>query len=162
MASLLALHERGVDDDSRFPGSAGENRPDYLLCGLLRDRLAAVRTVGNCDGSVEDSEVVVYLGHGSDDGARVAACRSLLDGDRRGKTLDLLDVGLLHAVEELPRVGGERLDVAALPFRVESVEGKRRLAASRKPRNNSERVAGNRYVDPPQVVNPSILDYYVH
>ena len=39
-----------------------------------------------------------------------------------------VDVGLLHPLEELPRVGRQRLDVAALPLGVDRVEGERRLA----------------------------------
>ena len=46
------------------------------------------------------------------------------------EALDGVDVGLAHLLEELPRVGGERLDVAALPLGVDGVEGERRLAAS--------------------------------
>ena len=40
----------------------------------------------------------------------------------------MLDVRLLHHLEELARVGGQALDVAALPFRVDGVEGEARLA----------------------------------
>ena len=54
----------------------------------------------------------------------------LADGDRRADAVDAIDVGLLHPLEELPRVGRERLDVAALPFRVDGVEGERGLARS--------------------------------
>ena len=40
----------------------------------------------------------------------------------------MLDVGLLHHLEELARVGGQALDVAALALRVDGVEGEARLA----------------------------------
>ena len=43
----------------------------------------------------------------------------------------MLDVGLLHHLEELPRIGGQALDVAALSFGVDGVEGEARLARSR-------------------------------
>ena len=40
----------------------------------------------------------------------------------------MLDVRLLHHLEELARVGGQALDVAALAFGVDGVEGEARLA----------------------------------
>jgi hypothetical protein len=49
----------------------------------------------------------------------------LLDGDGGRDPLDVVDGGLVHAVEELPDVGRKRLDVAALAFCVECVEGER-------------------------------------
>ena len=44
----------------------------------------------------------------------------------------MLDVRLLHHLEELPRVGAEGLDVAALPFGVDRVE--REATICRNPR----------------------------
>ena len=38
--------------------------------------------------------------------------------------------GLLDALEELPRVGGEGFDVAALAFGVDGVKGKRAFAGA--------------------------------
>jgi len=46
----------------------------------------------------------------------------LFDGDRRRKSFDHVDFGALHLVEKLPRIGGERLDVAALPFSINGVK----------------------------------------
>ena len=40
----------------------------------------------------------------------------------------MVDVGLFHQPKELARVGREALHVPALPFGVNRVEGKRRLA----------------------------------
>ena len=60
---------------------------------------------------------------GGDDGARVGARRALLDGDRRRETVDLIDIRFLHLFEELAGVGRETLDVAALPFGVDGIEG---------------------------------------
>ena len=45
-----------------------------------------------------------------------------------GMPVDAVHLRLVHAIEELPRVGGERLDVAALAFGVDGVEGERGLA----------------------------------
>ena len=140
VAALLALHDRRIEDDLYIRPAIGiggkgfrtfpffQYRVDDLLGGLARHLAAALRAVRHGGGAVEDAEVVVDFRHCSDDGARVAARRVLLDGNRRGQSLDLLHVGLLHPVEELPRIGRERLYVAALAFGVEGVERKRRLS----------------------------------
>jgi hypothetical protein len=53
------------------------------------------------------------------------------DRDRGRNAFDRVHLRLVHAVEELPRVGRERLDVAPLPLRVERVEHQRGLARAR-------------------------------
>ena len=40
----------------------------------------------------------------------------------------MLDIGLLHQLEELARIGAERLDVAPLPLGIDGVEGEAGLA----------------------------------
>ena len=76
----------------------------------------------------EQLQVVVELGHRADGRARGAHRVGLVDGDRRRDALDAVDLRLVHAVEELARVGREGLDVAALALGVERVEHERGLA----------------------------------
>ena len=54
-----------------------------------------------------------------------------------------VDVGLLHPLEELARVRRQRLDVAALPFGVDRVEGERRLARAADAGHDDERAGGS-------------------
>ncbi len=68
------------------------------------------------------------LRHRADRAARVAGVALLLDGNRRGEPVDLLDFGFGHLFDELARVGGHRLDVAALPFGIDGLESKGGLA----------------------------------
>ena len=91
----------------------------------------------------QHAEVVVDLGDGADRRARVLRRRLLLDGDGGREPLDRVDVGLLHLLEELARVGGERLDVAPLALGVDRVEGERGLARPGQPGDDDELVAGN-------------------
>ena len=100
---------------------------------LAGDRTSADRTVRLADARVEQAQVVVDLGDGADGGARVARRRLLVDGDGRREAVDRVDVGLLHHLEELARVGGERLDVAPLPLGVDRVEREARLARAGEP-----------------------------
>ena len=106
----------------------GQHLVDDLLRGLARDPLPAHRAVRCASAGVEQTQVVVDLGDGADGGARVAIGGLLVDGYRRGKALDEVDVGLIHLAEELPGVGTEGLDVAALALGEDGVEGQGGLA----------------------------------
>ena len=87
------------------------------------------------DPRIEHPQVVGDLGDRADGRARVRPRGLLLDRDRRGQAADRVVAGLLHLAQELPRVGGQGLHVAPLPFRVEGVEGERRLAGTRRLRS---------------------------
>ena len=91
-------------------------------------RQVVVGAIGRAGAREQQPQVVVDLGHRADGRARVVAGGLLLDGDRRRQALDQVDVGLLHQLQELARVGGERLDVAPLALGVEGVEGERGLS----------------------------------
>ena len=119
---------------------------------LRLDRQTGRRRVGNADARPQQAHVVVDFGDGRDGGARVFRGRLLLDRDCRGKPVDLVDVGLLHHLEELARVGRERLDIAALPLGVDRVEGERRLARAREAGEDDQLVARDREVDVLEVV----------
>ena len=100
--------------------------------GDFVDRVALDDSVADdaVDGSaarVEQAHVVVDFGCGGDGGAGVTGRVLLLDRDGRGEAVDEVDVGLLDALEKLARVGGERLDVAALALGVDGVKGERRF-----------------------------------
>ena len=92
-----------------------------------RPQLPAVR---HADLREEQLQVVVQLGHRADGRARRLDRAALVDRDRRQDAVDALDLRLLHAVEELARVGGEALDVAALALGVEDVERERSTCPS--------------------------------
>ncbi len=149
--ALASAHERRQDHEPRALLQHHDAVGD-LLERLPLDRLAAVVTVGVADPSPEQAEVIVDLRHGPHRRARVARCGLLVDRDRRREALDRVDVGLLHLAEELARVGGERLDVAALTLGVDRVEGEAGLARSREPGDDDQRVARDRQIDPLQVV----------
>src|SRR5262249_44269882 len=72
--------------------------------------------------------------------------------DSRREPVDGVDVRLLHQLQELPCIRRQRLDVAALALGIDRVEGERRLAGTREPRDHHEAVAGHLDVDVLQVV----------
>ena len=127
---------RAMGARTREPRALGEREHavDDLLHRLRFDALAAARAVGDADARVEQAQVVGDLGDRADGGAGRLRERPLLDGDGGAEALDALDVGLGELLEELPRVGAERLDVAALPLGVDRVEGERATCPSRSAR----------------------------
>ena len=104
---------------------SGEDAVDDLLRRLLGDGLAALGAMGATGAGVEQAQVVVDLGDGADRGARVARGGLLVDRHRGRQALDEVDVGLVHLPQELPRVGRQGLDVAALALGEDRVERER-------------------------------------
>ncbi len=140
--ALLARHVRRQDRESAADRQA--QRPvHHLLDGLGLDRPAALRAVRFADRGVEQPQVVVDLRHRADRGAGILRSRPLLDRDRRRETLDRVDVRLLHLLQELARIGGERLDVAPLPLREDRVEGEGGLPRSGDSGDDDQPVARN-------------------
>ena len=131
---------------------------DDLLRCLTGDPLAADRAVRRARARVQQPQVVVDLGDGADGRSRVAVRRLLVDRHRRRKTLDEVDVRLVHLPEELARVGRQRLHVAALALGEDRVEGQRRLARSGQPGEDDQRVARQVEIDAAQVVLARTLD----
>src|SRR5206468_5754198 len=110
------------------------------------------------DPCVEQAQVVVDLRDRPDGRARVPRGRLLVDRDRGREAVDRVDVGLLHHLQELPRVRRQRLDVAALSLRVDRVEGKARLPGPGQARDADERVPREPDGDVLQVVLPGAMD----
>ena len=64
----------------------------------------------------------------------------------------MLDIGLLHHLEELARVGGEALDVAPLALGIDGVERQARLAAAAEPGDHDQRIAREIDIEPLEVM----------
>src|SRR5690606_7338017 len=140
---LAVADSRGRDDELRALGQL-EEAVDDLLRGLLLDLLPARGAVRDTDARPEEAEEVVDLRDRADRGARVLRGRLLVDRDGRGQSLDEVDVRLVDLAQELPGVGRQGLDVAALPLREDRVEGERGLAGAAEPREDDHRVARDR------------------
>jgi len=89
----FAAADDGGEDGNAFAGSEGEDALDDLLRGLAGDLAAATGAMGHADGGVEQTEVIVDFGNGTDGGAGAAAGGFLLDGDGGRKAFDGVDVG---------------------------------------------------------------------
>src|ERR1035437_10045863 len=138
--ALLVADNRSEQHDPR-PRRQREDFVHNVAGSLAHDGHAGFRAVGLADVRVEQAQVVVNLRRGGDDRARAGAGAALLDGNCRGETLDEVHVRLLHLVQELPGIGGERLDVFALALGIDGVEGKRGLARTTQAGDDHQLVA---------------------
>jgi hypothetical protein len=102
--ALAAAHDRGEQIMARAFGQR-HHAVDHLADLLRLDRQAGGGRIGHADARPQQAHVIVDLGDGGDGRARVAAGGLLLDRDGRRQAVDMLDVGLLHHLEELARVG---------------------------------------------------------
>ena len=163
LLELLAVLALASPDDRR---EHHEPRPflelhhliDDLLGRLATDRAPAHVAVRVADPRPQQPQVVVDLGHRPDRRARVARGRLLVDRDGRRQPLDRVHVGLVHLAQELTRVRRQRLDVPALPLRVDRVERQRRLSRPRQARDDRQRPPWDRDRDVLEVVLPSARD----
>ena len=113
-----------------FAGIVGVDHLDDALLGILHHLLARNVAVSGSGASIEQTQIVVYLGRCAHGRAWVLVCCLLFDGYNRTQTGYVVDIGSLHSAKEVACVCRERVDIAALTFGVYRVEGKRRLARS--------------------------------
>ena len=119
------LGHRDLEGHHHPVEAGGAQRVQDRAWRVAAHRRAAAAAVQDGGAGEQQLQVVVELGHGADGGARGPHRIGLVDGDGRGDAVDGVHAGLVHAVEELAGVGGEGLDVAALTFAVDGVEGER-------------------------------------
>src|SRR5579862_21955 len=101
---------------------------------------------------------MVDLGQRRDGALAAATAGALLDRHGGWNAEDRIDIGTRSRLHELPGVGIEGFEIAALAFVEEDVEGERRLAGPRYPCDHREAVARNLYVDVLQVVLARLVD----
>ncbi len=102
LAALVADHR--AEHERPRPGRLRQDRIDDLLHRLAANDPPAVGAVRDAGPGVEQPQVVVDFGDRRDGRSRVARDTALVDRDRGGESLDVIDVGLLHEAEELARV----------------------------------------------------------
>ncbi len=143
LLAILALAAADDGGEEEQAGALGERQDavDHLADRLRGDREAGGGRIGNADARPEQAHVIVDLGDRGDGRARIAAGGLLLDRDGGAEALDMIDIGLLHQLEELAGIGRERLDIAALALGIDGVEGEARLAGAGQAGDHRERVA---------------------
>ena len=153
------IHHRHVEPDEQpraFGQGAEMARDDFGR--IAHDLLAALPAERAPDPGEEQPQVIVNLGGGAD--GRSGVSDAVLLANRNGRTdpFDAIDVGLLHALEELPRIRGQRAHVPALPLGVDRVEGERRLARSAHAGDDDQLSQRKRQIDVLQIVRARAAD----
>jgi hypothetical protein len=139
---LRALQQVGVDGLRRVVPHRQRGLPVEQLRGAREQQL----------------QVVVQLGHRADRAAAGAHRVGLVDGDGRRHAVHAVDRRAVHAVQELPRVGAEGLDVAALAFGVQRVEDQAALARAAGPGDHRQLAGADVQVEVLQVVLAGAAD----
>jgi len=93
------------------------------------------------DARPEQTHVVVDFGDSTDGRARVFGGGLLVDGHRRREAFDEVYVGLVDLAQEHTRIGGQRLNVAALTFRKDGIEGEGGLTGTGEAGEDDHRIA---------------------
>jgi hypothetical protein len=88
----------------------------------------------------------------------IARGRLLLDRDGGREAVDMLDVRLLHHLEELARVGREGFHVPPLALRIDGIEGERGFARTGEAGDDRQALARDIHVDGLQIVLPRAAD----
>jgi hypothetical protein len=160
VAELLRI-AGSLDWKKRVPARAFGLLEEFignLIDAIAHDTNPAVRAIGAADARPKQAEEVVELGCSCYGRTGIARCVLLFDRDRRSDAEDFIDVGLLHALEKLARVGRQRFDVASLAFRINRVEDKRRLAGPGHSRDDGEEVVRDVDGDVLEIVDPRSAD----
>ena len=158
LVCLVSSGPRHPDDCQVEPDEqAGAFRQGQQLLGDQSGRLpldlpATDPAEGATDPRPQEPQVVVDLGGRADGRARVPDAVLLADRNRRRNAFDRIDVRLLHPLEELPGIGGQRLDVPALTLRIDRVEGQGRLPRPADPGEDDQLAVREHDVDALQVV----------
>ena len=123
------------------------------------DGPAAVGAVRDPELGEQQAQEVMDLGGGGDGAPRPAAARPLLDRHRRRDAEHRVHVRAGRRLHELPGVGVERFEIAALSLREHHVEREGALAAPAHPGDGREPAARQAHVDVLEVVVAGAPDF---
>ena len=59
----------------------------------------------------------------------------------------MINIGLLHHIKELARIGAQAFDIAPLPLGIDRIEGKAGFARAAEPRDHHKLVARDIHID---------------
>ena len=148
----FATGDETGEQDHVATGLAFQQVGEDLLGRLAFDGAAAVRAVLDAEDEEEQAQVVVDLRDRGDGALPSALADALLNRDRGRQRGQRQDVRLRLGLDELPRIGVEAFEVAALAGGEEDVERERGLAGAADAGDDGEGVEGDVHVDVAEVV----------
>jgi hypothetical protein len=150
-----ASYAQLIDHIEATPGSERQDLCGDLLGIVAPDQGAALDAKSLTASREEQTQVVVNFCGRGDRRTRIARGIFLANSDGGSDAGDLVDIGLLHTLQKLASVRGERLNVAALPFRVNGVKSQRRLSGTADTGDHGDSVVRNLHADVLEIVNAS-------
>ena len=125
---------------------------DHVLHLLRGDRQAGRGRKRRADAGKQQPHVIVDLGDRADGRAGVFRGGLLFDGNGRGQSRDMVDIGLAHHVEELARIGRQRFHIPPLTFGIDGIEGEAGFARAGQAGDHHQLVARDADVHVFQIV----------
>ena len=120
----LATQNNRRQDISSTSLTSLEDFIGNLICCLALNNATALRAVRSTHASIQKTQIVVDFCYGTHGRARISGSGLLVNGHRRRKAINRVKVWLIHLSQKLTGIAGQRLNVAALSFCVNGVEGK--------------------------------------
>ena len=151
MLTLTPPHHWCEQHPARIDGQR-QHLIDHLRNRLRLEDFGVIGTARLADAGKQQPQIIVDLGDGADRRTWIVRGRFLLDGNRWRQTFDVIDVGLFHDRQKLPRIGRQRFDVATLAFGVDGVKGQRGLAGAGQAGDHDQPVARQIEIDILEVV----------
>src|SRR5690606_9664495 len=158
LAEVVGHPHRQADVEALTGGEPLLQIRDDALRSVLAHGALALRTVQDGQSREGQLQIIVQLRHGAHGGPRGAHRVALINGNGRGYAQDAVDGGFVHAIQELPRISGESLDIASLTLGIDGVEGQGRLARSADASDDDQLSRRQRQVEVAQVVLAGTLD----
>ena len=144
--ALPVTNDRGQQVGARAFGH-GHHAINHILHLLRLDRLAGRGGIGRADARKKQAHIVIDLGNRPYGRAWVFRRGLLFNRDRWRQAADVIHIGFLHHIKELPRIGAERFHIASLPFGIDRIEREARFTRPGKPGNHHQLIARNVHVD---------------
>ena len=151
MLSLAPHHDRGQNHGALALAQPQDFIGDLVGRALL-DFSAAFGAMRHANTRVQQAQIVIDFRDRAHRGTRILRRGFLINRDCGRKTVDTVEVGLVHLPEELARIGRKAFDVATLAFGIDGIEGQARLSASRQSGDHDQLVARDGRVDVLQIV----------
>src|SRR4030095_10370841 len=130
--------------NQHFFAAVGAGHPIKDLAAAQRaDLPPTLDAVLLADLRVKQTQIVIDLGDRRDGRILSTLAEPLLDGDGGRNAGEQIDVRLRHDLKKLARVSGKAVDVTALAFPVDDVEGQRGLSRPAQTGDDHEAISGD-------------------
>ena len=131
---------------------------DHLRYGLAAQGQIVLGAIRRAYAGEQQAQIIVDFGNGANGRTRVVAGGFLFDRNGGREAFNQIDIGFVHHLQKLARIGGKAFHITALAFGIQGVERQRRFAAARQAGHHHELMAGNVEIDVFQVVGAGAAD----